>query len=83
MQDGSNSLSKWEIVRALIKTFPQFKGRGVNDLLDGFASIWPQLDPNNDGKNRGGTGGILYVWVQRGQRHQPRQQHSTETFLPS
>lgn len=56
MQDGSRSLSKWEIVRALVKTFEQFNGLYANDLLEGFEPIWPQLDPNNDGKNHEGRG---------------------------
>lgn len=52
MQDESGSLERPEIVRALIKTIPEFTGRDESWLLGTFAAIWSIIDPDGDGETR-------------------------------
>ncbi|CAN0533542.1 unnamed protein product, partial [Scytosiphon promiscuus] len=51
-QDVSGSLERPEIVRALIKTIPEFTGRDESWLLGTFAAIWSIIDSDGDGENR-------------------------------
>lgn len=49
-QDGSGSLDRAEIVRALIKTIPGFNGNNEEMLEVSFSNIWCVIDLNNDGE---------------------------------
>lgn len=49
-KDESGSLERPEIVRALIKTIPEFTGRDEGWLEGTFAAIWSIIDPNQDGE---------------------------------
>lgn len=52
VQDESGSLERPEVVRALIKTIPEFTGRDEAWLLGTFAAIWSIIDPDADGETK-------------------------------
>eukprot|EP00903_Cladosiphon_okamuranus_P016360 g15087.t1 len=72
-EDASGSLERPEIVRALIKTIPEFSGRDESWLLGTFAAIWSIIDPDGDGSITGSEfmmpGGLYETLVANFCRH--------------
>ncbi|CAM9805956.1 unnamed protein product [Ectocarpus sp. 12 AP-2014] len=72
-EDESGSLERPEIVRALIKTMPEFTGRDEGWLGGTFAAIWSIIDPDEDGSITGAEfmmpGGLYETLVANFCRH--------------
>eukprot|EP00752_Nemacystus_decipiens_P006257 g5642.t1 len=72
-EDESGSLERKEIVRALVKTIPEFTGRDEGWLSGTFAAIWSIIDPDGDGSITGAEfmmpGGLYETLVANFCRH--------------